>query len=149
MLTLKKLLLELLASLAIILLPIKAVMITVGFLILADFVFGIWAAKKRGEAITSRKMGASISKAVVYQTAVVSAFLVEKYLMEGLIPVTKIVSSMIGIVEIKSLFENCSTILGQPVFKAIFDKIKREGEKTLQIVDQSSDSSEESPKDPK
>ena len=147
MLTLKKLLLELLLSILAILAPVKAVMMTVGVLIVADFVFGIWAAKKRGEAITSRKMGASISKALVYQVAVITAFLVERYLMEGFMPVTKIVSSMIGIVEIKSLYENCGEILGQPVFRAIYEKIKREGEKTLSI-DQSSDSSESS-KDPK
>lgn len=139
MLTLKKLMLEGLLAIMAILAPIKAVLITVGVLIVADLIFGIWAAVKKGEEITSRKMSATISKALVYQVAVITAFLVERYLMEGFIPVTKIVSSMIGIVEIKSLYENCGIILGQPIFKLIFDRIKREGEKSLGVHSSSSD----------
>ncbi|WP_374028339.1 phage holin family protein [Bdellovibrio bacteriovorus] len=102
--------------------PIKAVIITVGVLIFADMILGIMAARKRGEAITSAGMRRSVTKMFVYQSAVMTGFLVETFLLGGLIPVNKLVGGVIGVVEFKSLLENVTEITGTD-FKEIIRKL--------------------------
>jgi DNA-binding ferritin-like protein (Dps family) len=107
-----------------ILAPAEALLISVGFLIFADFFTGIWAAKKRGEVITkSAGWRRSITKMTVYQVAVISGFLVETYMLDSFIPVSKIVASVIGLVELKSILENANSILGQDLFKTVLSKL--------------------------
>jgi hypothetical protein len=103
--------------------PIKPVMITVGILILSDLITGIWAAKKRGETITSAALGRTVSKMVVYQTAVVTGFLLQKYLLADAIPIVNIVGGIIGMVEFKSFIENANTIIEGDIFKEILKKL--------------------------
>lgn len=109
--------------------PIHGVMATVGFLIVADLVTGMIAAKKRGEKINSAAMRRTVSKMVVYQIAVISGFLLETQLLHELLPVTKVVAGVIGMVEFKSILENGNTILGVNIFKEV---IKRLGSKNDQ-----------------
>lgn len=104
-------------------------MATVGFLIVADLVTGMIAAKKRGEKINSAAMRRTVSKMVVYQIAVISGFLLETQLLHELLPVTKVVAGVIGMVEFKSILENGNTILGVNIFKEV---IKRLGSKNDQ-----------------
>lgn len=125
-----KLALTLLAILA----PAKALIISVGFLILADLITGIWAALKRGEKIRSAAMRRTISKMVVYNLAVISGFLVETYMLEGFMPVSKIVASVIGLVELKSVLENANTILGQDLFKLVIAKLGSDNDALKQQI---------------
>ncbi len=122
---LAKISLAVLAALA----PIQTVLISVGVLILADSVTGIWAAYKRGEKISSAAMRRTISKIVIYQTAVITGFLLETYLIDHLLPVTKIVAGIIGLVEFKSILENSNTIMGGDIFKMILQKLGSENDK--------------------
>lgn len=103
--------------------PIHAVIVTVGILIFADLATGIWAAKKRGDEISSARMRDSITKMLVYQTVIITGFLVETYLIGGLVPVVKLVAAVIGMVELKSLIENANQILGQDLFKVLLSKL--------------------------
>ena len=103
--------------------PIKPVMITVGILIISDLITGLWAAKKRGETITSAALGRTVSKMVVYQTAVVTGFLLQKYLLADAIPIVNIVGGIIGMVEFKSFIENANTIIEGDIFKEILKKL--------------------------
>lgn len=103
--------------------PIQAVVITVGVLIFADLATGIWAAKKRGEVIKSSKMRDSITKLLIYQTVIMTGFLVETFLLDGLLPVVKLAAAVIGMVELKSLLENANSILGRDLFKEILSKL--------------------------
>lgn len=109
--------------LAAILAPIKALLISCGFLIIADLITGVMAAKKRGEAIRSAEMRRSLSKMVVYQIAIISGFILEKYMLHDMLPVSKIVSGVIGMVEFKSILENASTIAGQDILKLVIEKL--------------------------
>ena len=101
--------------------PIKAVMATVGVLIFADFVSGIIAAKKRGESISSAKIRNSVTKCLVYQSAVITGFLVQTYLFQGFIPIVNIVGSLIGLTELTSFYENLNSIKGGNIFKKIIE----------------------------
>ncbi len=44
-------------------------------------------------------------------------------MLEAIFPVSKIVASIIGLVELKSILENCNTILGVDIFKAAISKL--------------------------
>jgi hypothetical protein len=91
--------------------PIHALMGAVGFLIAADFITGILAARKRGEPLTSKAMGRTIFKALGYQLAVISGFALES-LMPGGLPVAKLCAGAIGLVEFTSVAENVKTLTG-------------------------------------
>lgn len=116
---LSNLLVSALAALA----PIKPVMITVGILIISDLITGIWAARKRGEPITSAALGRTVSKMVVYQTAVVTGFLLQKYLLADAMPIVNIVGGIIGMVEFKSFVENANAIVDGDIMKEILKKL--------------------------
>ena len=114
--------------------PIHPVMLSVGFLILADLITGMWAAKKRGEKISSAAMRRTISKMFIYQMAVIGGFVLETYLLGGLLPVSKIVAGVIGLVEFKSMLENSGQIVGGDIFKMILKKIGSENDKLPEPV---------------
>lgn len=103
--------------------PIKAVILTVGILILVDLATGIWAAKNRNEKVSSAAMRRTISKMLIYQLTVISGFLLEHYILDGIIPVSKIVAGVIGMVEFKSILENANTIVGGNMFDIVLTKL--------------------------
>lgn len=113
--------------------PIHAVMISVGVLVIADLITGIWAAIKRGEKVRSAAMRRTISKMLIYQIALITGFIFERYILEDLIPMTKIVASVIGMVEIKSIFENLNTIYGSDLFKVILSKLGSENDRVAEL----------------
>lgn len=117
--TLEALLLSLLAVFA----PIKAIIIVTGVLIFADTITGIIAAKKRGEVISSAGLRRSVTKSAVYLTAVCMGFLVEHYMMDNIMPISKIVAGLISAVELKSILENLDSINGNPIFKTLIEKL--------------------------
>lgn len=106
-----------------ILAPIHAVMASVGALIVIDLVCGLLAARKRGEPITSSCLRRTVTKAVVYQVAIISGFLLQQYLIADFLPVAKLIASAIGIVEVKSILENLDEINGSSLFKALVQKL--------------------------
>lgn len=117
--------------------PIHSVMIVVGILITMDLITGLWAAYKKGEAISSAALRRTVSKFVIYQIAVISAFIVQKYMLADLIPASNIVAGVIGMVELKSVLENASKILGGDVFKIVLEKLGSQNDAKLkEVVDQ-------------
>lgn len=119
----KEWLMAILLSCVAVLAPIKAVLVTVGILILADMFTGMYAAKKRGEELSSAAMRRTLSKMLVYQGVVILGYLLEANLMDHLMPVAKIVASAIGMVEFKSILENSNSIVGTNIFKAVISKL--------------------------
>jgi hypothetical protein len=128
----KSFLSNLLVSAAAALAPIKPIMITVGILIISDLITGIWAARKRGEQVTSAALGRTVSKMVVYQTAVVTGFLLQRYLLADAMPVVNIVGGIIGMVEFKSFIENANYIVGGDIMKEILRKLGSKNDDKLQ-----------------
>lgn len=103
--------------------PIHSLLIVVGVLIFGDMVLGIWAAIKRGEEIRSSRLRDTVSKMFIYHMVLILGFLVQKDMFNDLIPVVKLSATVIGMVEIKSVFENASEILGRPIFKDLISKL--------------------------
>ncbi|NBV29725.1 hypothetical protein EBS02_12085 [bacterium] len=103
-----------------------------GILIISDLITGIWAARKRGESITSAALGRTVSKMVVYQTAVVTGFLLQRYLLADAMPVVNIVGGIIGMVEFKSFIENANYIVGGDIMKEVLKKLGSKNDDKLQ-----------------
>jgi hypothetical protein len=103
--------------------PIKAIFLVTGVLIFSDLVLGIIAARKKGQSITSAGLRRTATKIFVYNLAVALGFLVETYMLEGFIPVSKITAGLISVVELTSILENLNVINGDPIFKKIIEKL--------------------------
>lgn len=112
--------------------PIQAMIITTGVLIGADLIVGIWAASKQGHPITSAGIRRTVTKMFIYETALLLGFLAEHYLLSDLLPATKIVSGMIGITELKSIYENLNTISGSDLLKTAIAKLGSENDSSPQ-----------------
>ncbi len=111
--------------------PIVSVMLTVAFLIIVDFITGTYAAFKKNIPITSERVGNTISKFFIYNLVVISAFLLEKYIVTE-IPFMRIIAGFIAIAEIKSIMENFNTIYGINPFKALVNLIKKKSIENLE-----------------
>jgi len=107
-------------SIVAVLAPVKPLCLTTGFLILVDMLFGIWRAKKCKEKITSRKMGNTISKIVLYNIMVISVYLLNKYVIDTGLPLEKFAAGILGLVELRSIDESWIKIYGW----SLWDKIK-------------------------
>jgi hypothetical protein len=121
----KNYLLYFLVSLVAILTPVVPILLTVGSLITIDFIIGIWRAFKMKEPITSRKMGNTISKMLLYQLMIISLFLLETFILTDILPFTKIGAALISIVEIKSISESIEKVTGINIWTKITKIIKR------------------------
>ena len=102
-----------------VILGIKPVLVTIGVLIFIDLFLGIWSALKNGENIESKKLANTVSKGIVYHLFIISAFIIEKFIFNGHIPMLEITSGMVAIIEIKSISENVDKIIGLNLFNII------------------------------
>lgn len=102
------------------LIPIIPLFLIIGVSIVIDTVFGILRAKKIKQKITSRGLSQLISKMVLYNSAVLLFFCIEKFILGDIIGVftsiplilTKIVATTILFIELKSINENYEIISG-------------------------------------
>lgn len=119
----KNIWLDILAFLAIFFADLQGALLAIGFLILADTYTGIWAAyKKEGvKAITSRKAGRIVAKFILYPLSLIVAKVSEQYLSPA-IPWIDVTAGILAVVEVKSIFENMSLILGFD----LWEKIKKQ-----------------------
>lgn len=103
--------------------PIVPILLTVGLLIFVDTILGVWASIKKQERFTSARAGRVISKMFVYQMVLLTLYVVEKNIAGDWIAIVRIAAGAIAIVEVTSILENSGTILGQPVFKFLINKL--------------------------
>jgi len=94
------------------------------FIICLDFITGIIASHKRKETIESSKMKASIYKIVLYSLFILLCYTIENVVFANLIPLTKILTSVIILTEFKSLTENLDDIFQVQIFHQIYNKLK-------------------------
>jgi len=113
---------ELTAFLIIFFSDIKSAFIAVGFLIMIDTFTGIWGSwKTKGrKSITSRRAGRIVSKLLLYPLSIVVAKVAENYLSPS-IPWVDVTTGILAVIEVKSIFENISIILGFD----LWDRVKK------------------------
>lgn len=102
--------------------PIHPLLIASGVLILLDLVTGTIRAYKHKEKIKSSALRRTVTKMLVYNVAIITGFILETYLLPE-VPATKLISSVIGLVEAKSILENLNEIYGDDIFKALLKKL--------------------------
>lgn len=103
--------------------PVNAVMVTLVFLIIVDFITGSYASIKYHVPIRSSRIGHTISKFFIYNLVILAAFFLEKHIVNE-VPFLKIIAGFIAITEIKSILENYNKIYGVNPFKALINFIK-------------------------
>lgn len=109
-------------------LPIHGVILAVGLSIIADTIMGMLKACKIKEPITSRKLSVVVSKMILYQSALILFFIIEKYILTDFVGlftslefiVTKLVAITLISIEVKSIDENFKAIKGY----SLWDKFK-------------------------
>lgn len=113
---------EAIAFLIIFFADIRSAFVAVGFLIMTDTFTGIWGSWKRSgvKSITSRKAGRIVSKLILYPLSVIVAKVSQDYLSPA-IPWVDVTTGILAIIEVKSIFENISIILGFD----LWDRVKK------------------------
>ena len=127
---------SLLIAIIALLTPIKPLLLTVGFLIAVDFIFGLMRAYKLKEKITSRKASNTISKMVLYTLCVLSVFFLDKYILETTLNLAKIVAGFISLVEIQSILETFEIMTGINIWDRLVKIVKRGTSETKDLLDE-------------
>lgn len=122
------------AALIAVLAPIREVLVTTLLLVVADLVLGVLAAIKRKEKIQSSKLKITVIKLFVYQLAIVLAHLVGEHLTGPLIPVLNMVTTIIGLTELKSVYEKLDVLSGGSLLKAIIARVSPNSVNTKDIT---------------
>lgn len=115
---------ELLTFIIIFFSPVKAAIFSVIVLALFDFVTGLAASRKKDQPWTSRRAYSSIVKVTMYSVLILASHLMETHLIDFL-PLVKLATSSIAMVELKSLYENISITLGIDLWKALKNVMDR------------------------
>lgn len=130
------------------LLPIRGLLICVGFAIVIDTVMGVYKAKKLNgwKSVSSRKLSALISKMFLYEGAIILFYAMDKFIMGEFIALfigvplflTKILAATLCFIEIKSIDETIKLITGKSVwerFRELLARAKEAKEEVNGIMD--------------
>ena len=108
--------------------PIKPLIFTVGFVIAIDFLFGVYRAWRLDpNSITSRKMGHTVSKILLYNLAVITVYFVAGIWSQefGLLA-AKATSLLIALTEVKSIDESFQILFGFGFYSKLISFLKRD-----------------------
>jgi hypothetical protein len=65
---------------------------------------------------------------MLYQIAIVSGFLIEQYVIAQFIPITKLIATVVAIIEFKSIIESIESVTGKDLWSKIKAIIGRKSE---------------------
>jgi phage-related holin len=107
------------------LIPIKALIFLLFFMIVIDTITGLYKARKTKETITSRKLSKIVSKMVLYQLGLITFFVLDFFLFGEIILkfvdiqyfLTKVVAIFFASIELVSINENINQACGINLFK--------------------------------
>lgn len=130
------------------LLPIRGLLICVGFAIVIDTVMGVYKAKKLNgwKSVSSRKLSELISKMFLYEGAIILFYAMDKFIMGEFIALfigvplflTKILAATLCFIEIKSIDETIKLTTGKSVwerFRELLARAKEAKEEVNGIMD--------------
>ena len=111
-----------LAFLAAHLMPVAHFIAGAFFFLFADFISGVWAARKKGHKITSQGFRKTITKFVFYSLAIICSVVLQDMFTKEMFPNLDIVYWMAGFIcltEFKSIIENIGVITEINLWDAI------------------------------
>jgi hypothetical protein len=103
--------------------PIQHMILSALALVICDAILGVMAARKRKEKITSAGFRRTLSKILVYEAAIMIAYIAQHYLIGDTIPVSSVVAGFVGITEFKSCMENLNAVSNGAIIKQLIDKL--------------------------
>lgn len=106
--------------------PVRATMITIVFLIIVDFITGLYASYKEKIPIRSDRLSHTVSKFFMYNLVILASYFLEEHIIHE-VPFLRIIAGFIALTEIKSILENFNTIYGVNIFKALVNTLKKKG----------------------
>jgi phage-related holin len=109
--------------------PIHAAMATALALIFVDLVTGVLAAHVQKDVVTSYTLKKTVVKVLVYELAIVISYVIGQYLTGPTVPILQMTTSVIGLSEAKSIFENLYRITGIDVLSLILDRMSASSKK--------------------
>lgn len=111
--------------------PMQNMLLSMLFLIVTDFLSGIWASIKEKKKISSSKLSRTVSKTLVYFTTVVVVHVAHIHLLGSseILPIESIAIGFIAITELKSIFENLNRISKNDLFSVLIERLSNEGRK--------------------
>lgn len=102
--------------------PLAPFLIFTAFLVVADLVTGIKAARRQRHKITSTGLKRTTEKLLVYFIAMLAAEGMS-YVFMPQMPVAYLVAFTIAVTEFKSILENVEVVTGVSIWQAIKDKV--------------------------
>lgn len=92
------------------------------FLLTIDFITGIWKAKKNNEILTSKRMGDSITKVILYALGVIVMYVLQHHIAKDIINVMFLFAALVCTRETKSIIENIEIITNTKIWFFIKDQ---------------------------
>lgn len=102
--------------------PIKNFVHLVLILIFIDLVTGSYASIKRGDKFEARKLRHTIEKFIFYAVAIIAAYILQQILNDG-IQLPRLVALYCGLTELKSIYENISSITKTDIVAILWDVV--------------------------
>lgn len=96
------------------------------FLVLADWITGVTAAKRRGEKITSKGFRRTVEKMLLYFISILASEGMRRVFAVN-IPITYMAALAIAVTEFKSNIENVESVTGVKIWASIKDVIGKLG----------------------
>jgi len=103
--------------------PISDYIHLVIVLIFIDLITGSYASVKEGQRFSASKMRNTVEKFLFYSLAIISAFVLQKIVNDGL-EMPRMVALYIGATELKSIYENISRITKTDLVGQIWNVLK-------------------------
>jgi hypothetical protein len=90
---------------------------------LVDLFLACLAARKAGRPILSAGIKRTVAKVLMYELAIILAFVAETYLLGALVPVVRMVTGLIGMTELKSCLEHLDELGDNQLFASILTSL--------------------------
>lgn len=103
--------------------PAHAAMGAVMALPVVDLVLALAVARKNGQSVTSGGLKRTVAKILMYELAVILAYVTQATLTGDLVPALRIVAGLIGVTELKSCLEHLDEMSGGSFFKTAIDRL--------------------------
>jgi len=89
------------------------------FMVVVDFITGLWKAIKSHEVITSKRMGDTIEKMVLYLIGIITSFVLQSHIGIEAVKIMWVFGTLIITREYLSIIENIEILTGTKILKVI------------------------------
>jgi len=110
-------------SFTIYLVPTYEMIGVIQFLLVIDFITGIWKCIKTKEPITSKRMADSITKVILYALGVIVMYVLQHHIAKDLVNIMFLFAALICTRETKSIIENIELITDTKIWFFIKEHI--------------------------